>query len=154
MSTLKTKEQKKCRGAYSRKSWVAAVNLSALLGWLLINIVILIGTSGSNLADVLAWFLWAGIVGLPIAFGICWIFVAPFVGLAMRRPLSWRASMIWGAAAASTMTGLIVVFAYIAGLIWTSAPISVRATQMVVVMVGGVFIGAFLRFVIGDGKQT
>ena len=88
---------------YHRKEWVLAVNLSAILGWLyVVYPFFFLGNAG--------FIVLAAVIGLPVAFGACWLICAPILGNVMRRPISWWRAAIWGAAIAAVIrfAGLII----------------------------------------------
>lgn len=74
---------------YTRKQWKRAVNLSAVLGWLVIAVPISAGTSNAGLLQF---------VGLPIAFLASWLVSAPILKRLMRKNVSWFQAVLWGGA--------------------------------------------------------
>lgn len=73
--------------AYTRRNLRNAVNLSAVLGWLLVSTSI-IGEGGFRFILEPGLWIIAAILGLPIAFLACWLIVAPILKRVMRRPIS------------------------------------------------------------------
>jgi hypothetical protein len=88
------------QSAYTRKQWVTAVNLSAMLGWA--------GVAGPMaLQSNFGILLWAAILGLPIAFMACWMLGAPILRRIMHKSITWFAAACWG--------GLIALIISLAG---------------------------------------
>lgn len=75
---------------YTRRQWVRAVNLSAVLGWLAVT--------GPSLGPKLPFLIYAAIFGLPIAFLVSWVITAPILKRVMRRSVSWSRAIVWGGA--------------------------------------------------------
>lgn len=96
--------------AYTRRQWVRAVNLCAVIGWLLISIPFAEGMSDGTILSFLGIMIWAAVLGLPIALGVCWIVAAPILKHVMRRPVTWASAGFWGfvvsAAIASASVGV------------------------------------------------
>lgn len=88
--------------AYSRKQWFWAVNLSAALG----AIGFLVPSALQQPISALVAFPYALIVALVVA----WVFVAPLMALAMRKPRSWTDAVRWGGgtAAAIAIAGFVI----------------------------------------------
>ncbi len=82
--------------AYSRNAFVKAVFLSALTGWAAIGSVVF--WADGNPATSLEMVLWFWMTALFIALLSAWVFVAPVLWLAMRKPISWTRAAILGAA--------------------------------------------------------
>lgn len=83
---------------YTRKQWKRAVNLSAVLGWLVIAVSISAGTSNAGLLQFVGIMIWAATVGLPIAFLASWLVSAPILKRLMRKNVSWFQAVLWGGA--------------------------------------------------------
>jgi hypothetical protein len=75
---------------YSWWQWFWAVNLSAVFGWGIITIYI-VGWPHPNEILVAAYF------GLPIAFLVTWVGVAPVLLFVMYENLGWYRAAFWGA---------------------------------------------------------
>ena len=88
--------------AYTRKQFVIAVNLSAVLGWSIFAIPVLLG-GGLDLI------LWVAAIGLPIAFIICWLIVSPILKRVMQKNVTWAGAVGWG-----TIITLVLAFISIA----------------------------------------
>jgi len=88
--------------AYSRKQWVRAVNLSALLGWACIAIPMTALTG-------LSMIVYAAIYGLPISFLCCWVIGAPILKRLMRREITWVRAAFWGGGIALLISLLSIV---------------------------------------------
>jgi hypothetical protein len=82
--------------AYTRKQWKRAVNLSAVLGWLVIATPISAGTSNAGLLQFFGIMVWAAAIGLPIAFLASWLISAPILWSLMRRNITWFQAAVWG----------------------------------------------------------
>lgn len=82
--------------AYTRKQCKRAVNLSAVLGWLVIAVPIAAGTSNSEILWFFDTFVWAAAIGLPIAFLASWLIAAPVLKRLMRKNISWFKAGLWG----------------------------------------------------------
>ena len=89
------------QSAYSRKEWVRAVNMSAVLGWSCIALPFVFEMGVSILP-------FAAFLGLPLAFLVCWVFVAPILKRLMRRPISLPMAAIWGAITSLTIASVFI----------------------------------------------
>ncbi|MEP3636479.1 MAG: hypothetical protein ABJN14_04370 [Paracoccaceae bacterium] len=87
---------------YSRKQWVRAVNLSALFGWAISTLPLVMLTGPATL-------IYGVIFGLPIAFLCCWVIGAPILNRLMRHEITLGRAAFWG--------GLI---ALLFSLLWTA----------------------------------
>lgn len=94
--------------AYSRKQWVRAVNLSALIGWAYIAIPMTAATG-------LSLIVYAAIYGLPIAFLCCWVIGAPILKRLMRREISCVRAAFWGGGIALLISLLSIVIGFYLG---------------------------------------
>ncbi|MBK4215552.1 hypothetical protein JJJ17_06400 [Paracoccus caeni] len=83
--------------AYSDRQRVWAVNLSALLGWAIISTPVVIGLGIGILP-------FAAIIGLPVAFTVCWTAVAPLLWYVTRKNVTWRRALGWGIVTATMLT--------------------------------------------------
>ena len=136
--------------AYSRKQWVHAVNLSALLAWALISLPLSAATGLSMLA-------YTAIFGLPTSFICCWLVGAPILKRIMRKPIS-------APKAAATGSGIALALAllYIAGLFvdwiisndrnvfFTGSDWLFLAQFTAIFMGFGAVVALFVWFVIGE----
>ncbi len=77
--------------AYTKNERVRAVKLAALLGWAMVTLPI--ATTNFN---PLLW-LASAVIGLPIAFALCWLFGTPVLKRIMRNEVSWLSAAVWGA---------------------------------------------------------
>lgn len=84
--------------AYTRKQWKRAVNLSAVLGWLVIAAPISAGMSNGGLIQFFGVMIWAAAIGLPIAFLASWLISAPILKRLMRKNISWFQAIFGGGA--------------------------------------------------------
>ena len=96
----------KGEASYTHRDLVTAVNASALLGWVASEIIL----SGGSLLP------FSFIVGMPIAFILCWSIAAPVLRAMMRSPISWLRAAVWGAGISGTFAclGIIVYFTAVA----------------------------------------
>ena len=94
--------------AYSRKQFVRAVHVSALLGWACISIPL-------GLLSNIGVLISAAIVGLPISFLCCWLIGAPILKHAMKNEISWLGAICWGGAIASAIAIISIVFGRLRG---------------------------------------
>jgi hypothetical protein len=155
---------------YTREDWCFAVNLSALLGWLLVAAPAILSHF-----NPLLW-LFAAVTGLPLAFVFCWICVAPLLRRIMRHPVSWARAAAWGAVVALAIVGGAVALGHLLGLehagasrflLWILGEGSVMRAKdgsltpygwRVVLLsrglfvIGGVGIALVLRACIGSGR--
>ncbi|SLN21392.1 hypothetical protein [Ruegeria meonggei] len=110
---------------YSKREIVRAVNLSALLGWAgcigtpVVSASILKGFG--LVSSLLALFPFA-FLGLPVAFLICWILVAPFLLLVMRRTVSFWRAFYWGAGIGAAIAALSIAIRYHVGWGYSEDP--------------------------------
>ncbi|MFV0475914.1 MAG: hypothetical protein ACK5MQ_17180 [Pikeienuella sp.] len=126
-----------------RRDLCNAVNLSAILGWLLVAALYLDFMS-------LSWiWVFAAIFGLPVAFLVCWLVVAPVLWRIMRRPIPWTRAIGWGAAVSTLLAMMGVAFAQSTVF---HQPDSLALFQSAATFVaGGVLIALALRTLIGPG---
>ena len=87
--------------AYSRKEWVRAVNISAVLGWSCVALPF-VSEMGVSILPL------AAIFGLPVAFIVCWVIVAPILKRLMRHAISWTSAAIWGAVASTIIASVFI----------------------------------------------
>jgi hypothetical protein len=92
---------------YSERDIAKATNLAAFLGW-----------SVFTVPTTIDWGLgvlpFAMVLGLPIAFGTCWILGAPIIRRLMTRSVSWHMAALGGA----IISAGIVVLSVIVGRIY------------------------------------
>lgn len=100
--------------AYTRKQWIRAVNVSALLGWIIVAVPFAAETSGSSVTNFLGIMVWTAAIGLPIALLICWTIVAPILKFVLNRPMSWLRASWWGVVTSST----IALASIVLGRLW------------------------------------
>jgi hypothetical protein len=81
--------------AYSHRERARAINLSALIGWIVAIAPYLVHPGG--ILGALAWLPWLAVVGLPIAFAVTWLFAGPVLWRVMQHPVSWVSAVKWGA---------------------------------------------------------
>jgi hypothetical protein len=95
-------------GPYSERDVAKATNLAAFLGWSVFTVLtsILVGPIALPFALVL---------GLPIAFGTCWILGAPIIRRLMTRSVSWDKAALGGAIISAGMVVLSVIVGRIRG---------------------------------------
>jgi hypothetical protein len=93
---------------YSERDIAKATNLAAFLGWSVFTVLtsILVGPLAVPLAIAL---------GLPIAFGTCWILGAPIIRRLMTRSVSWHSAALGGAIISAGMVVLSVIVGRIRG---------------------------------------
>jgi len=94
---------------YSRKQWIKAVNLSALLGCL--AVVGVPSILSANPGGIIG----GAILGVPFALLCCWAVGAPMLKRIMQREISWISAACWGAAIASVLAVLSVAIGRYAG---------------------------------------
>lgn len=82
---------------YTPKQFRCAVNLAAVLGWA--SVIVPIALARPNPLEWLA----AGLIGLPLAFLLCWIIGGPILGRVMRHPVGWGAAAFWGGVVATAI---------------------------------------------------
>jgi hypothetical protein len=93
---------------YSARDLKRAVNISAVLGWLVVSAPFLFGLG-------LGAFPFVAVIGLPIAFGVCWMTGAPILSRAMRKPVTWMRAAIYGAGISFAIAALSIVIARLIG---------------------------------------
>jgi len=86
--------------AYSRKQWIKAVNLSALLGYL--AVVGVPSVLNANPGGIIS----GAILGVPFAMLCCWVVGAPILKRVMQREIGWVSAACWGAAIAAVLAAL------------------------------------------------
>jgi hypothetical protein len=92
--------------SYSRGQLVTAVNASALLGWSATEVILF-------KASLLPFTL---IVGLPVAFILCWSVAATILRRMMLRPITWLRAAVWGPGIAAIFASVAVAAFAIASL--------------------------------------
>lgn len=156
--------------AYTRKQWKRAVNLSAVLGWLVIAVPISAGTSNGGLLQFFGIMLWAAAIGLPIAFLACWLISAPMLKRLMRKNISWFQAVLWGGIITFLIALASIAIGRLRGLanmqpsqlgggdkvreidgILTSYGWLLVAQNTVMFVAAGVAIALIVRFAIGPG---
>ena len=90
---------------YTRAQITRAVNLAALMGWVAVTAPI-----AFTRFDPLLWFA-SALIGLPIAFALCWLIGAPILRWVLQKKVSWTAAAIWGAVIAALVFSVYCVFA-------------------------------------------
>lgn len=98
--------------AYTPKQFRRAVNLSAVLG-----LVMVIATLMLELQSVEMLF-YGAIFGLPIAFLTCWIAVAPLLHIVMKHNISWVQAAIYGALITFILCAAWIGFFHLRALYW------------------------------------
>lgn len=88
--------------AYSRKQWIRAVNLSALIGWACIVLPLAVLTGPAML-------VYGAIYGLPISFLCCWVIGAPILKYLMRHEITLVRAAFWGGGIALLISLLSIV---------------------------------------------
>jgi hypothetical protein len=100
--------------AYRRRDFVAAIIISAVLGWVAITAWVLM-PGEAPVSQKIALLPWAAVIGLPIAFVACWAVAGPILWRLMQRPISWRRAAGWGALTALAIAGVGLVIDRING---------------------------------------
>ena len=86
---------------YTGRDLFWAVNIAAILGWLVVAAPVFAGHSFGR-------FLSTAIVGLPIAFVVSWLIAAPILMRVMRKPISWLRAAVWGAVITGSMEAVFI----------------------------------------------
>ncbi len=94
---------------YSRKQWIKAVNLSALLGYL--AVIGVPSILNANPGGVIG----GAFLGIPFALLCCWAVVAPILKRMMQKEISWISAACWGAAIASILAALSIAIGRYSG---------------------------------------
>ena len=94
---------------YSRKQWIKAVNLSALLGYL--AVVGVPSVLNANLGGIIG----GAILGVPFALLCCWVVGAPILKRIMQKEISWISAACWGAAIAAVLATLSITIGRYSG---------------------------------------
>lgn len=89
--------------AYSRNEWIRAVNISAVLGWSCVALPF-VSEMGVSILPL------AAILGLPVAFIVCWVIVAPILKRLMRQAISLTSAAIWGAITSTILASVFIAF--------------------------------------------
>lgn len=154
---------------YTSRQRNRAVNLAALLGWLVIT--------GPLLLSAPRMIFWVAIIGLPIAFLACWIVAAPVLTYVMRRPISWLRAATWGATISALMAFIYILASRLNGWRQSLNPNSwsqigggdkIRSIDGILTPYGwqalaqsaaifilfGVVVAVIIRALIGRGNQT
>lgn len=158
--------------AYTREQWKRAVNLSAILGWLVIAAPISAGTSNAGFLQFFGLMVWAAAIGLPIAFLASWIISAPILKRLMRKNISWFQAMLWGGVITFFIALASIVIGRLRGLatmqpsqlgggdkvrvidgILTSYGWQVVAQNTAMFVAAGIVIALIVRFSIGPGRR-
>lgn len=94
--------------AYSQREIRRAVNLSAILGWFCVIGAPMLFDLFQSGWDATLWSLFQllTLFGVPSAFLIAWIFVAPALRKMMRKPVTFFRAAYWGGAIS---TGLVLL---------------------------------------------
>ncbi len=155
---------------YTRKDWHWAVNLSALVGWAVVSAPFVLGSGFAIIP-------WAAGFGLPIAFLICWLIVAPALERVMRKPVTWLRAIGWGIVVSALIALVSVAIGRLLGLIQFMNPNSysqlgggdaiqsvdgiltaygwwVLGQRTMIFIVFGVFIALIIRLIIGPGRKA
>lgn len=88
--------------AYTRKEISRALNLSAVLGWAIIALPFT-AAAGITILPIIA------LIGLPIAFLLCWFALEPVFIRLMRTPVSYLRAAIWSALIAAGLISISIV---------------------------------------------
>lgn len=94
---------------YSRKQWIKAVNLSALLGYL--AVVGVPSVLNANPGGIIG----GAILGIPFAMLCCWVVGEPILKRVMQREISWISAACWGAAIAAVLATLSIAIGRYSG---------------------------------------
>ncbi len=94
---------------YSRKQWIKAVILSALLGYL--AVVGLPSVLSANPGGIIG----GAILGVPFALLCCWVVAAPILKRVMQKEISWISAACWGAAIAAVLATLSIAIGRYSG---------------------------------------
>lgn len=155
---------------YTRSQWVQSVNISAVLGWMIFAAP-MVGAVGPVILP------WVAFFGLPIAFVLCWVFAAPLLSIAMRRPVSWLGAARWGATISGVMASVVILHGRVRGYqksqnphlhsqlgggdyireidgILTPYGWQVLAQNTVIFVCFGIFIALIVRAIIGPGTTS
>ena len=141
--------------AYSRGQWVLAVNASVVLGWTLVNAVVLAGISGGGAVSLFAFLMYSALIGLPLAMAVGWFLIAPILKYAMHSSLSWLGAAGWGLAITSALLLVGLALGRYAGLDRSvaSIPSEVLIAQAAMFLFGGVSIALIIRALVGPGSS-
>ncbi len=133
---------------YTGSQFVRAVNLAALMGWAAVTVPIAFTT-----LNPLLW-LASVLIGLPIAFALCWLIVAPVLKLVMRREVSWTAAVLWSLIVAMLIFSVQVPFSYLISGNPTPFGWRVMIADLPGFLLKGVIIGVVVRWVTGPGSPA
>ncbi len=158
--------------AYTREQWKRAVNLSAILGWLVIAAPISAGTSNAGFLQFFGLMVWVAAIGLPIAFLASWIISAPILKRLMRKNTSWFQAILWGGVITFFIALASIAIGRLRGLatkqpsqlgggdkvreidgILTSYGWQVVAQNTAMFVAAGIVIALIVRFAIGPGRR-
>ena len=105
--------------AYSGKQFALAVSLAALLGWaaIVIPATLLSSERPVPMDTRLSFLLFAGIIGLPIAFISSWIVAGPILWRVMARTINWSRAAAWGLIIPAAMAIVGVILGRLYGLV-------------------------------------
>ena len=127
--------------AYTAKQFVAAVSLTAVIGWAAVTTLLVIAESSSSA-------LWPYIlVGFPTAFIVTWLFIGPILWVMMRKPIGWVKAA--GAGVTAALAGSTAVL----GLVFPEGWEFVVEVGVVACLLGGL-IAVLVRAVMGPGNDT
>lgn len=94
---------------YSRKQWIKAVNLSALLGYLaVIGVPSILNANPGGIIG-------GAFLGIPFALLCCWVVGAPILKHVMKKEISWISAASWGASIASVLATLSIAIGHYSG---------------------------------------
>lgn len=163
--------------AYTRKQWALAVNLSAVLGWLVVATASSAGVLHGGLSQFFAIMIWAAAIGLPIAFLASWLISAPILKKLMQRNILWVQAAFWGAVITSLIALAFISIGRLKGWIQSLDPNSfsqfgggdkvreidgiltsygwlILAKNNSLFVLAGVVIALVVRLAIGPGRRV
>jgi|GEM_PF-3231341 len=130
---------------YTRSQVARAVNLAAVMGWAAVSVPVAFTTLNPPL-----WFA-SVVIGLPIAFALCWLIGAPVLKRIMRKEVSWTAAALWGIIISTLIFSVQVLFNYSISGAPTPFGWRVMIADLAVFLLKGMMIGVVVRWAIGPG---
>jgi hypothetical protein len=130
---------------YTRSQFARAVNLAALMGWAAVTVPIAFTT-----LNPLLW-LASIVIGLPIAFALCWLIGAPVLKLIMRKEVSWAAAVLWSMIISALILSIQLPFIYSISGTLTRYDWRVMIGDLPAFLLKGMVIGVVVRWAIGPG---
>jgi ABC-type Fe3+ transport system permease subunit len=169
--------------AYSRRQFVLAVNLAALLGWAAATAPVLYSYWQTRtdlpgiVSNTVKLALLTAVLGIPIALAATWLVAAPVLRRIMKAPISWRRAVLWGIIIPAVMAASGVLLGRILGLFQNLDPNSwsqdgggdyiqevdgiltpygwlVTGESSLIFVLEGFVIALIVRAVVGPGRTT